>query len=108
MVRDAEKYAKARDFRKRGFTYSEISKVVGVSPSTISLWFSKQSFSKKVRIDNEKRARKDNVKRISLVNKTRSKEREGHYREAVKAAGTEFKHYKHLPHFVSSSLRLSR
>ena len=69
MIRNAEKHAKARDFRKRGFTYSEISKMVGVSPSTLSLWFAKQSFSKKVRADNEKRARKDNVKRLSVLNK---------------------------------------
>jgi len=100
MIRNAEKHAKARDFRKRGFTYSEISKMVGVSPSTLSLWFAKQSFSKKVRVDNEKRSRRDNVKRISLVNKARGKEREERYKEAVKAADTEFKHYKHLPHFV--------
>lgn len=101
MVRNAEKYAKARDFRKRGFTYSEISKIVGVSPSTISLWFAKQSFSKKVRTDNEKRARKDNVKRLSFLNKYRSRERERHYDEAVKSAAVEYKHYKLSPLFTA-------
>lgn len=101
MVRNEEKYVKARDFRKRGFTYSEISKVVGVSPSTISLWFSKQSFSKKVRVDNEKRARKDNVKRLSVLNKYRSRERERHYLEAVKSAMVEYKHYKLSPLFMA-------
>lgn len=101
MIRNAEKHAKARDFRKRGFTYSEISKMVGVSPSTLSLWFAKQSFSKKVRADNEKRARKDNVKRLSVLNKYRSRERERHYSEAVKSASVEYKHYKLSPLFMA-------
>lgn len=100
MIRDEEKYQKARDFRKRGFSYSEIARIAGVSKATVSNWFSKQAFSKKVRQDNERKARRENVKRIGLVNKARAAERQRRYREAIRAADTEFRHYKHLPRFM--------
>lgn len=99
-VHNPEKYEKARDFRKRGFTYSEIAKIVGVSKSTVSNWFSKESFSKKVRKDNEVRIRRDSVKRIKLVNKARDKERAKHYQEAKRVAVTEYKHFKSSPLFL--------
>lgn len=101
MVRNEEKYKQAKEFRKRGFTYSEIAKIVGLSTATLSEWFSHQSFSKKVRKDNEIRARRDNAKRISLVNKARSVEREQRYKEAIRSAETEFKHYRSLPLFIA-------
>ncbi len=100
MIRDEEKYGKARVFRQRGFAYSEIAKLVGVSKSTVSNWFSKQSFSKKVRKDNEQKARRDNVKRIALVNRARDKERAKHYLEAKRVAATEFKHFRASPLFL--------
>lgn len=99
-VHNPEKYQKAKDFRRRGFSYSEIAKIVGVSKATVSNWFAGQSFSKKVRKDNEQKARRDNVKRIALVNKARRAESEKRYRAAVRAADTEFKHYKHLAPFM--------
>ncbi len=98
-VHNPEKYQKARDFRKRGFTYFEIAKLVGVSKGTVSNWLGKQSFSKKVRQDNEIKARRDNVKRIALVNKARDKERAKHYHAAVRSAAVEFKHFKSSPLF---------
>jgi len=101
MVHNIEKLEKARDFRKRGFSYSEIAKVVGVSKSTISNWFGKKSFSKQVRIDNEKRARRDNMKRLTIINKYRKHEREKRYLEAVKSDTVEYKHYKPSPLFVA-------
>ncbi len=101
MIRNEEKYSKAKDFRQRGFTYSEISKLVGVSKSTLSLWFADQSFSKKIRTDNEKKARKDNLRRLSILNKYRSHERQRHYSEATKSATVEYKHYKLSPLFMA-------
>lgn len=101
MIRDEEKYQKARIFRQRGFSYSEIAKIVGVSKSTVSNWFAKQSFSKKVRKDNEIKARRDNVKRIALINKARSSEREKRYKEILRSADTEFRNYKNSPLFMS-------
>jgi len=101
MVQNKEKYLKAKEFRQRGFTYSEIAKIVDVSKATVSNWFAKQSFSKKVRKDNEIKARRDNVKRVSLVNKARSAERTSRYKEAIKNAETEFKHFKASPLFLA-------
>lgn len=100
-VHNPEKLEKARDFRKRGFSYSEISKIVGVSKSTVSNWFSRESFSKKVRVSNEQKARRDNVRRIGLINKYRSRERQQRYLEAIKSAEVEYKHYKTSPLFLT-------
>jgi len=102
MVQSSEKHQKARDFRRRGFTYSEISKLVGVSKATLSNWFGKQSFSKKVRRDNEVKTRRDNAKRISLLNKARQTGRLKQYEKAKRVAFNEFKHYKSSPLFLSS------
>lgn len=101
MIRDEEKYQKARDFRKRGFSYTEIAKMVGVSRGTLSNWLGKHSFSKKVRQDNEIKARRDNIKRLSLLNKAKQNERKKRSKEALHSAVTEFKHYRHLPHFMA-------
>jgi predicted transcriptional regulator len=101
MIRLEEKYEQALQFRKRGFTYSEIAKIVGVSKSTVSNWVAKKPFSKKVKADNQARAARDNVKRISLVNKARTAERKTRYAEAVSSAETEYKHYKKDPLFAA-------
>lgn len=101
MIRLEEKYEQAVQFRKRGFTYSEIAKIVDVSVSTISLWLSKKAFSKKIRDENFKRAAKDNIKRMRLINKTRNAERTIRYAEADASAETEYKHYKSDPLFVA-------
>lgn len=99
-IQSPEKYQKARDFRERGFSYTEISKIVGVSRGTLSNWFAKQSFSKKVRKDNEVKARRDNVKRVSLLNKARNNERAKQYQRAKKSAVTEFKHFRSSTLFI--------
>jgi len=101
MIRNEEKYAQAVEFRKRGFTYSEIAKIVGISKSTASAWLSKKAFSKRVAKDNAERAARDNVKRISLLNKARTAERTARYTEAARSAETEFKHYKSNPLFIA-------
>ena len=101
MIRDEEKFKQAVEFRKRGFTYSEIAKICDVSKSTVSNWLSKKAFSKRVKKDNVARAARDNKKRMSLVNKARDAERKARYTEATRSAETEFKHYKHDPLFIA-------
>lgn len=101
MIRLEEKYELALQFRKRGFTYSEIAKIVGVSKSTVSAWLSKKAFSKKVKLDNLKRSAKDNIKRIGLINKARMAQRKVQYKDALHSAETEYKHYKKDPLFVA-------
>ena len=101
MVQNLEKYEKARDFRKRGFSYSEISKLVGVSKGTLNNWFAKKTFSKTIKKDNEIKARRDNIKRMALLNKAQAKERSRRYVEAARSAGTELKHYRSSPLFLT-------
>lgn len=101
MVRNLEKLELATHYRKRGFSYSEIAKVCGVSKATVSNWLAGKAFSKRIRTDNQLRAARDNAKRINLLNKAKGAEREKRYAEAVKNATTEFKHYYRDPLFVA-------
>lgn len=87
--------------RRRGFSYRETAKMVGVSVSTLSLWFRGESWSASVRETNQKRAARDNSKRISLLNKARGNQYQKLYAEAERSAVIEFKHYKHSPLFIA-------
>lgn len=91
----------ATQFRKRGFSYSEIAKLCGVSKATVSNWLKGKKFSKEVKETNIRRAADENTKRLALINKARQSERNTRYQEAIKAAETEFKHYKHNPLFIA-------
>jgi len=101
MIRNEETYKQVIEFRKRGFTYSEIAKICGVSKSTVSNYVSKKKFSQEVAKDNSQKAAWENKKRMQLLNKTRKAERRIHYNEMIKAAETEFKHYKHSSLFIA-------
>lgn len=101
MIRDEEKYQQAIEFRKRGFTYSEIAKICGISVSTASNWLSKKRFSKQVAKENADKAARENKKRMLLLNNARKAERTLRYSEAVRSAETEYKHYKSAPLFVA-------
>lgn len=101
MIRNEETYTQVLEFRKRGFTYSEIAKICGVSKSTVSNYLAKKKFSKQVTKDNSERAAKENKKRMQLLNSARKTERQTHYKEAVRSAETEYKHYKHAPLFTA-------
>ncbi len=101
MIRNEETYKQVLEFRKRGFTYSEIANIVGVSKSTVSNYVSKKKFSKAVAKDNAQKAARANKKRMTLLNKARKAERNARYHEALHTAQTEFKHYKHSPLFIA-------
>jgi transcriptional regulator with XRE-family HTH domain len=101
MIRNEEKYKQAVEFRKRGFTYSEIAKICDISVSTASNWLSKKKFSKDVAKDNAAKAAHENKKRMTLLNKTRKAERTLQYAHAVHSAETEYKHYKQNPLFIA-------
>ncbi len=101
MVRNKETYKQVLEFRKRGFTYAEIAKICGISKSTVSNYLSKKKFSKEIAKENAQKAARENKKRMRLLNKARKAERNARYREALRSAETEFKHYKHSPLFVA-------
>lgn len=101
MVYKAKELALATQYRERGYSYSEIAKLCGVSKGTVSNWFAHKKFSKQVKADNQARAVRDNVKRLGLINKARQSERQRRYAEAVKTAELEFKHYRKDPLFIA-------
>jgi transcriptional regulator with XRE-family HTH domain len=96
-----EAYEQAIAFRKRGFTYTEIAKICGVSRGTVSNWLAKEDFSIQVATSNKAKAAKDNKFRIALVNKARNAERANKYRDMLASAETEYKHYKTHPLFTA-------
>jgi predicted transcriptional regulator len=95
MIRKSEQFEQATSLRKRGFTYEEISKMVGVSKSSVSNWFSRETWSQSIS------ASKSNSKRISLLNTSRGNQNKKMYAEAERSAVTEFKHYKNNPLFIA-------
>jgi transcriptional regulator with XRE-family HTH domain len=101
MVRNEEQYQKARALRARGFSYSEIARLCGCSKSTLSSWFSGETFSSAVTRANRLSAAKENAKRLSLLHKARKREHEKHTRTQLMSAVTEFKHYRSSPAFIA-------
>lgn len=101
MIRKSAQFEHAKELRKRGFTYVEIAKIVGVSKSSISLWFSRETWSQSITESNKKRSAKENSKRISLLNTARGNQYKKLYAEAERSAVTEFKHYKNNPLFIA-------
>lgn len=104
MVHNPEKLEMATYYRKRGFSYSEIANLCGVSKSTVSNWLAKKKFSKSVKADNIRKAARENSDRIRLVTKARQAERTKRYVEAIRSAETEFRNYKNDPAFLSGVL----
>ena len=94
-------YEQAIAFRKRGFTYTEIAKICAVSRGTVSNWLAKEGFSQQIAQSNKERAYKENAGRIKLVNKARMAERNAKYKDILRIAETEYKHYRSSPLFIS-------
>lgn len=96
-----ERYEEAVRLRKRGFTYREIAHMVGASKSTISGWFSHETWSQEVTKRNSDRATKENGKRVSLLNKARSNQLMKMYANVRRTAEIEYRHYKKDPLFIA-------
>lgn len=101
MVRNTEKYEQAISLRKRGFTLEEIAKYCDISKSTASEWLKNKAFSAQVTKLNVKRAGVENAKRLQLINKARTVERANRYKEVLRSADVEFKHYQDDPLFIA-------
>lgn len=92
-------YNQAIAFRKRGFTYSEIAKICGVSVGTISSWLKPLPFSEEITKSNKAKAAIDNKKRMLSINKARTGERTRQYNEVLRLAEIEYKNYTNYPLF---------
>ncbi len=100
MSKKVEK-EQAMALRKRGFSFKEIAKYTNVSVSTVSLWLKDEVWSKQITDQNQKRAARENGKRISLLNKARGNQYKKLYAEAERSAVTEYKHYRTNPLFIA-------
>lgn len=96
-----EAYEQAIAFRKRGFTYSEIAKICGVSIGTVSAWLKPLPFSDEITKSNKAIAAKDNKKRMVSINKARTAERSKQYNEVVRLAEIEYRNYATSPLFIA-------
>jgi transcriptional regulator with XRE-family HTH domain len=92
-------YEQAVAFRKRGFTYSEIAKICGVSVGTISAWLKPLPFSSDITAQNKVRAAQENKKRMVSINRARTAERAKQYDQVVRMAETEYQNYRQSPLF---------
>lgn len=101
MIRKQAQFTQAMELRKRGFTYEEIGKIVGVAKSTISLWFSRETWSESIRENNKIRSAKENSKRIALLNTARKNQHAKLYAEAERSARVEYGHYKANTLFIA-------
>lgn len=86
MVTDSIRYKQAELLRRKGKSYVSISAEIGVPKSTISNWFAKESWSKKIKSDLNDLRLKEAKKNLSMANFARSenqlKRREQYLREA--------------------------
>ncbi len=94
-------YEEAKNLRLRGFSYTEIANICHVSRSTLVNWFAKEIFSKEVAENNKKRAYRENIKKIQLINKAKKASKTAHKQEILRSAEVEFKHYKNSPLFIA-------
>lgn len=101
MVRKNELYSEAVILRKRGFSYTEIAKLLNLPKSTLSTWFSRETWSHAIREQNTERMYKANSKRILMLNTIRNTQLRKKYIETEYQAYTEYKHYKQNPLFIS-------
>jgi predicted transcriptional regulator len=107
MVRNEETFTQALSLRKRGFTLEEIARICDVSKSTVSKWLKNNTISIEITKQNKRRAGQENAKRLQLMSKTRTKERQYRYKEVERSAEVEFKHYKKDPLFIAGLITYS-
>ena len=94
------KYYEAKELRKKGFSYSEISKEINIPKSTLSYWFSKKAWSQKVKKRIIKRQKNISKTTQILANKARLLKKELRQNRFRKEARKEFKKLKSTPLFL--------
>lgn len=90
----------AIELRKRGKSYSKISKELDIPKSTLSGWFSETNWSKEIKKELTRKANYISRKRLLRVNKARQERWEKWREEFRKAARKEFPKLLKNPLFV--------
>jgi transcriptional regulator with XRE-family HTH domain len=94
-------YNQAIALRKRGFSYSEIARICGVSVGTASKWLSALPGADLIVAENKRKAGKENASRLRLINKARNTELQKQYKEAERIALVEYQNYRTNPLFMA-------
>lgn len=87
--------------RRKGKSYKEIKKLLGVPTSTLSNWLAKENWSKKIKAELEKRSIEQATIRIETLSKVRGEHLARLYKEAQIEAIKEFEHFKWYPLFIA-------
>lgn len=87
--------------RKKGKSYSEISKLMKIPKSTLSLWLRDDFYSKRVKKELQRKSWEKAKIRIQALNKKRGIALEKAYAEAREEAEKELKIFKNIPLFIA-------
>ena len=98
MRKDKEK---AEDLRRLGKSYSEIHEMLQIPRSTLSDWFGREDWSKKIREHLATSAQNESTVRLINLNKTRGRHLAKAYDAAREEAKGEFELFKYDPLFIS-------
>lgn len=102
MTRELKIKDEALEMRRSGKGYNEISKLLGVAKSTLSIWFrsSSEDFDA-VKSENVARNRRESSEHLFEFTKERKRILFLKYDEAIRDAAAEFEKYRNEPLFVA-------
>ncbi|MFA5532275.1 MAG: hypothetical protein WDA13_01605 [Candidatus Shapirobacteria bacterium] len=100
MMVDSVKYKKAEVLRRKGKSYSFISDELGVSKSTISNWFSEESWSNQIKLDLNCSRLKMARKNLVMANFIRKENQLKRRKQYLDEANFEFKKLISKPLFL--------
>jgi transcriptional regulator with XRE-family HTH domain len=93
---------KALNLRKKGESYKDIVEALGVSKSTLSLWFKNVEWSKEIKERLIDESRVNSRKRLEKLNNKRSIKLEKYYQQAEQEAKKEFQSLKNDKLFLTA------
>ncbi len=100
MVNKISLYLEAIKLRKIGKSYSEIHNLLGIPKSTLSSWFSKKDWSKKIKISIIKNKRKSWIRSLKLAGKALVKLKKERDKNFANEARVKFVNLKLNPLFL--------
>jgi transcriptional regulator with XRE-family HTH domain len=92
----------AFNLRRLGKSYNEIAEILGMSRSTLSLWFKGHSFSEEIRKSLTLNASLESTSRLHKLNKIRGDSLDSYYNRAMIEATLELEMHKNNPLFIAA------
>lgn len=100
MIRNIELYKQAETLRRKGESYLRISKILHISKSTLSDWFSHKGWSRSIKLqlaEKHKEESRNQLTQLNLLRRIKTLKRYESYREE---AGSEYVKMKENPLFA--------